>query len=163
MRSLLFTAIAIIFLFTLNSCTTKKSIGELLAEKGSIEAESGWFCIGKNEAGINFYVDSASRKKLPDNRYRAWIKIVVTDPSDERNYSMAFEEFDCTNKRRKVLQETVFGKDGSSKSFPEGNWEDIAPDSAGEGIYNAVCGKEMKKCGTEKKKKEQSKGIEETK
>jgi len=51
-------------------------------------------------------------------------------------------EFNCVDKKTRVLQSTIYAKDGNilaSDTSSELEWRVIIPDSLGETLYNEVC------------------------
>ena len=123
MRALLFTAIAIISLFALTA-----------QAKGS-----EWEKVGEDKE-VRISIDLSSIRKLPHNHYRVWAEMVYKDPSHTAKKSLRYDEYDCDNKRNKILQIIVYLGDGSKKTInEEESWSYIPPDTIIELPFTLVC------------------------
>ena len=123
MRTLLLTAIAITFLFTL---TTQAEGAE-------------WVKVKETEKYI-LYLDLNSITKLSDNHYKGWSEMVLKDPSEKADKMMAYIEYDCDNKRKRLLQLTVYKNNGEVITDTEiQSWNYAIPDSSGKRTLTLVC------------------------
>ncbi len=73
------------------------------------------------------------------NSVSLWIKIINTD---DQSYSKSNFELNCSEKKIKSASAINYGIDGAViGSIPEQDWSHIVPETIGETIYNAMCGK----------------------
>ncbi len=123
MRAILLTAIASIFLFTLTA---------------HVEG-TDWVKVKETEKFI-LYLDLNGITKLSDNHYKGWSKIVLKDPSEEADKLVAYIEYDCDNKRKRLLQLTAYRNNGEVTTDTEiQSWNYAIPDSSGELTLILVC------------------------
>jgi hypothetical protein len=135
MRTLLLTAIAIIFLFTLNSCDSTK--------EAQIE-RTGWEKVFENKK-YKISLDFSRIEKLPDNHYKipyayqskglidkAGEKVRKKEPPIFFKNIETYYEFNCDNKKYKPLASKLF----YSKT---GEWRSIIPETAAESMFALVC------------------------
>lgn len=131
MRALLLTAIAIIFMFTLNVCD--------LSKKYQLEG-ADWVKACNTDETV-FYVDINSKDELSNNHYKVWIKMVFKDPTNVDYSTHSKIEFDCTNKRMRFLEIRDYYRDGSNDTTGtiEGDWTIVNPETTRESLYKYVC------------------------
>ena len=123
MRALLLTTIAIIFLFTLTA---------------QVEG-TDWVKVKETEKYM-LYLNLNSITKLSDNHYKGWSKIVLKDPSEEADKLVAYIEYDCDNKRKRLLQLTAYRNNGEVITDTEiQSWNYVIPDSSQELTLILVC------------------------
>lgn len=76
---------------------------------------------------------------------KAWIKSVKKG-TPPQPYSLARYELNCTTNRLRVTSELHYSKDGDllhSYQYDNAKWEDVAPDTAGEGTLEKLCHKKV--------------------
>ena len=124
MRTVLLTAIAVIFIFTLTA---------------QVEGAK-WEKISENIA-MRFYLDVSSITKLPDYHYNAWGKSVVKHPDSDITQIWTYQEYDCNNKKTRTLQFIGYERNGkSSTEVGKGTWSDeILPESHNGIRFTLVC------------------------
>jgi hypothetical protein len=111
----------------------------------SIIAESAdWIPVAESKSYV-FFVDKESIKFVSSNVVGAWTKTLYKKPERNRsklgNYYLLLYECDCREKRKRILQSSIYYTDGTSESFnsPDDKWNCIEPDTVVEIIYKYVC------------------------
>ncbi len=132
MRTLLLTAIAIIFLFTLNACDSTK--------EAQVEG-ADWEKISEDNETI-FYIDLNNITKLPNSHYKVWDKLIIKDPSSKFRRHIAYSEYDCDNNKKRTLQITGYNRDGNARTIKEVQpWRYVAPNTNMEIMFTFICNK----------------------
>ena len=136
-RSFLTQPLAFWFLITL-----------LVLNSGPAYAE--WVAVEKTDDGMTIYFDPDSIRRKED-LVKMWVlydyKTVQTVEGVSYLTLKTQSEYDCTEKRTRMLEFTYFsGQMGSGKvafsDSVEGKWLPVSPDSIGEAVWKFACGKE---------------------
>jgi len=114
-----------------------------------------WRIYAKPESGIGvYYYDADGITRPSKNIVRVWEKVVYSAKGVKRyveesgkryenlSHSLNLWEFDCVEKKERILQTTEYSKDGtvlSSTQSQKTPWNFISPTSIGEALYEAVC------------------------
>jgi len=112
-----------------------------------------WKSVGQTDTGEHFY-DAAGMTRLSNNIVRGWEKTIYTDQGREdfverfkqlkfmdMNCSINLWEYNCTEKKVRVLLIFYYSEDGMSLgtvTVPS-DWNFIAPQSLAEDVFKAVC------------------------
>ena len=109
----------------------------------SIIAESAdWIPVAESKSYV-FFVDKESI--VSSNVVRAWTKTLYKKPEQNRSklgtYYLLLYECDCREKRKRILQFSMYFTDGTSESFnyPDAKWNYVEPDTVVEIIYKYLC------------------------
>ena len=109
--------------------------------------------MGRDIKGSLLEIDVASISHQPNNVVRVLVKHIrskesVTDwvrefgeQYKDFSYSVDLEEYDCTERRRRILNLTQYSLDGGvifSDNSP-GEWRLIIPDSTADAVFEEVC------------------------
>ena len=112
-----------------------------------------WKFIGQDVKGSVLEIDVASISRQPNNMVRVLVKHTrskesVTDwvrkfgeQYKDFSHSVDLEEYNCTEKKRRILSLTQYSLDGEvifSDNSP-GEWSLIIPDSTADAILEEVC------------------------
>jgi hypothetical protein len=101
------------------------------------------------------FIDVKSISKLPNNTVRVWKKGILTNKGREvvcaeenkqlkckdLSYILALVEYDCTEKKWRLLSATWYSNDGTPLDGEdiENSWKYIVPDSSGDYSLKEVC------------------------
>lgn len=94
-----------------------------------------WFYIARSEEG-RFYV---KRKidQLPDGNRAMWMKL-ASDKGFER---ISYAEWDCKNRRFRLLQTSSYTADGRAiEHLKNLDWAFVTPETTGENLFEEACG-----------------------
>ena len=112
-----------------------------------------WKFLGQDIKGSVLEIDVASISHQPNNIVRVLVKHTrskesVTDwvkrfgeQYKDFSYSVDLEEYDCTERKRRILNLTQYSSDGGvifSDNSP-GEWRLIIPDSMADAAFEEVC------------------------
>lgn len=103
-----------------------------------------WVYVGSADTSRMFY-DLSSVKILKNHNIRVWSKV-----KEVEGYSMGLFEFDCKEKKSKLLSYAAYGKDSKivqSQNYKDATatWDHVIPGSFAEGLMNSVCSDSKRK------------------
>lgn len=99
-----------------------------------------WIQYFENQAGIRFYIDNGSILRSPKETILVWEKAESTDTASVKMKVEQLREVDCSRRRYKILQRTVY--DNLRRTFgPDKNWKYFEPNDLDEARYEAMCEK----------------------
>jgi Bacterial SH3 domain len=106
----------------------------------SLKAQTGWTLADVSGADSSIHLlDMETMKTKSLGIISGWHKVVY----DNNSYTIALNDWNCTEKKSRLIQVTNYTQYGnviSSNSIPS-PWKYIIPDSVEEGIFRMVCGK----------------------
>lgn len=121
----------------------------------AMEAQAvDWKLYSTNEEG-SLYYDLQSIKQASKDVVEVWTKVVYTEKSVEKyikkygseykelSFSIALMEYNCSEKKGRLLSGTIYNQDGGSMGQIEdtpSSWDFITPSSVNETLFNIVCG-----------------------
>lgn len=91
------------------------------------------------------FIDNESIKHISDNIVRAWVKYfphTVLEPFKAKylHYYLSYYEFDCGEKKNRVLQTVFYYTDYTSEQDDrEHQWSSLAPDTVESALFEYVC------------------------
>jgi tetratricopeptide (TPR) repeat protein len=96
-----------------------------------------WRLLGFYRGGEEYYVDVKSVEFADNGPARLWLKMV----SKKQTYTVDACEVDCKSKRIRQTSSLAYDSDGKLVSSTEASsgWQQIAPDTVGEHLYNGLC------------------------
>lgn len=99
-------------------------------------AEPNWVQVGATD-DATYSIDKNSLKRDGD-MVTVWESIYMPK---KKITAKIFREYDCKEKRQKILSETIYNKDGENFSRPikEVQWQYVVRESVGEQLMIHVC------------------------
>ncbi len=105
---------------------------------------ANWQRIAEYEDTL-IYIDNESIRNISEPVVRAQFKIVYQEPfwikSKSVTYYLIEQENNCSEKKYKVYQVTVYFDDGTSDNFKTKEEHDVRSDTFQSAIYDFVCKK----------------------
>lgn len=107
---------------------------------------ANWELITMSEKAT-FYIDTESIRHISKNVVTAWVKTVFKKPEifNSKGFVevMNYEEHNCAELKKNVLQNTNRYLDGTSDTatYPEKEWTYIRPDTVESAVHNYLCKK----------------------
>lgn len=100
------------------------------------DPEPNWVYVGATD-DASYSIDKTSLKR-DGNMVTVWESIIM---SKKKIKAKIFREYDCKEKRQRILSETIYYKDGDSFSRPikDVKWEYVVRESVGEELMAYVC------------------------
>jgi hypothetical protein len=113
--------------------------------------------VSKSDISL-WFVDNKSTKNISSHIVSARIKEVPFKPFEFNNkrvtYCLSYEEYDCKNKKSRILQLIFYYTDGSHETLtpPEeaDRWTLVSPDSVHESLHKYLCKNQRKEVINEK-------------
>ena len=101
-----------------------------------------WVLTSENVSGTKFYIDRQSIRTMPNGYKRAWVRSnhKIADKS-ERKSSMSYWEFDCIERRDRVLSLILYSGDQAKNSNEVKDWDYVTPDTARDKLFKFLCQK----------------------
>ena len=99
------------------------------------------------EDNTSIHIDTESIRHISKTVVRAWVKILFEKPkpfdSKEKVESLGYEEHDCSETKKSILQVTNRYSDGTSATAtnPAKEWRYIIPETIESAIHNYLCKK----------------------
>ena len=98
-----------------------------------------WKYVAQTDEG-KYYVKQ-SVDKLPNRNRAQWGKIISPEGEEE----ISRTEWDCRQKRFRLMQVSTFAPDGTALSHQKNlDWAEVAPETVSEVLYEEACGTPMK-------------------
>ena len=123
---------------------TLRNISEKSCSKSEIDhhqQENGWTYIGTSKEGVKLYY-SPERTVKRGRLIKAWFKDEHPDSDQKISSSISLHEFNCPKGTYRLLQGTLFFRDGGARSSNQPSaWEHPLPDSVAEMEFKYVCRK----------------------
>jgi hypothetical protein len=105
-----------------------------------------WFLYAENVPGYRFYIDKESIQRTPEGTILVWRKTESPDNAVVEIHGEELREIDCSRRRFKILQGTIWGgKEGMKPVTPSKSWEYFGPNDLESALYGIVCVKGKKK------------------
>jgi hypothetical protein len=121
-----------------------RNISEKSCSKSELDhhqQENDWTYIGTSKEGVKLFY-SPERTVKRGRLIQAWFKGEHPDTDQKISSSISLHEFDCSKGTYRLLQGTLFFRDGStSTSNQPSAWEHPLPDSVAEMEFKQVCRK----------------------
>ena len=125
--------------FTGNS--TKANDLRVKSELDHHQKENDWTYIGTSKEGVKLSY-SPERTVKRGGLIQAWFKGEHPDSDQKISSDISLLEFNCPKGTYRLLQGTLFFRDGSTSSSNQPSaWEHPLPDSVAEMEFNQVCRK----------------------
>ena len=100
-----------------------------------------WLKIAEDELGV--FVDMESITFASPNIVRVWSKLENNGLGNPEwqgiSYSITYDEIHCKDDESKVIQGTIYYKDGHIENHSSSNWEFIHPYIAIETLHKFIC------------------------
>jgi hypothetical protein len=123
---------------------TLRNISEKSCSKSELDhhqQEDDWTYIGTSKEGVKLYY-SPERTVKRGGLIQAWFKGEHPDTDQKISSNISLHEFNCPKGTYRLLQGTLFFRDGSARSSNQPSaWERPLPDSVAEMEFNHVCRK----------------------
>lgn len=101
----------------------------------SQQKQSKWFYLSTSAEGWKFYYQKEIQK-LENGNSASWLKVVYLDESAIEMY----DEWDCSQKRYRQLQATVFSSSNEMLADKRNvGWDYVSPDSVSSLSFSIVC------------------------
>jgi len=103
-----------------------------------------WILVGRNENGSSF-VDKESISFISSNVVRARDKLIRARPEAFQSkivlYTLVYNEWDCREKRTKMLQASYYYMDGTNDmySLSDTKWKYVRPGTIEEFVFKYLC------------------------
>ena len=135
---------------------TQKSVGSqkaltpctdrLLSFEQFLAENKGEWVIATTDKETTYFYNP--RKLLCDDKgiLKVWIKAVKQDSKEAGNYSISRYDLKCETNQIRILSQTAYDSAGevtSDFTSDDPKWQDVVPDSVGEGILETVCHKKL--------------------
>ena len=105
------------------------------------QQENDWTYIGTSKEGVKLFY-SPERTVKRGRLIQAWFKGEHPDTDQKISSNISLHEFNCSRGTYRLLQGTLFFRDGSSRSSNQPSaWEHPLPDSVAEMEFKQVCRK----------------------
>ena len=105
------------------------------------QKDDDWTYIGTSKEGVKLSY-SPERMVKRDRLIQAWFKGEHPDTDQKISSSISLHEFNCPKGTYRLLQGTLFFRDGSTRSSNQPSaWEHPLPDSVAEMEFKQVCRK----------------------
>jgi hypothetical protein len=105
------------------------------------QKDDDWTYIGTSKEGVKLYY-SPERMVKRGRLIQAWFKGEYPDADQEISSNISLHEFNCPKGTYRLLQGTLFFRDGSARSSNQPSaWEHPLPDSVAEMEFKQVCRK----------------------
>lgn len=120
-------------------------IGLLLVS--GIAMGSNWTEITITEKETTYFLDKDSIRHSASGIITVWTKITFqkVDKNDSEKEIIQYLEFDCNEKKVRVLQKDIFYSNGEYDHFGESvAWQYIPPDTLLETTFNYLCRRQLK-------------------
>lgn len=115
------------------------SPNETLFASGIAQKDDDWSYIGTSKEDIKLYY-SPDRTTEHGSLIQAWFKAVDPDSDKKISYSISLHEFNCRKGTYRLLQGTLYFRDGSARSSNEPSpWEYPLPGSLAEMEFRQIC------------------------
>ena len=130
-------------------------VGFIILSLGLEGWGANWKYTVENVFGDVIFIDMASRTRPSDNIVRVWVKLVYSQKGvlqaveetgkqecRDVNYTLNLMEYDCREKRSRILSEHCFSKDEfilDSRIYSNPQWESAIQDSICTSLLKAVC------------------------
>lgn len=106
----------------------------------SFAQQNRWTYVANDVNDAEFFIDQKSVENVGKN-LRVWHKTVYKDGT----YRISLLEWDCTEKKFFVVDDSTFEADGRAFRRDKGNdWLLVTPESINEGLYKVVCSSSAK-------------------
>lgn len=124
---------------TLRNSSEKSSKSEL----DHHQQENDWTYIGTSKEGAKLFY-SPERTVKRGRLIRAWFKGEYPDTEQKISSNISLHEFNCSKGTYRLLQGTLFFRDGSARSSNQpSDWEYPLPESVAEMEFKQVCRKNL--------------------
>lgn len=111
------------------------------SESDHHQQENDWTYIGTSKEGVKLYY-SPERTVKRGTLIQAWFKGEHPDTDQKISSNISLHEFNCPKGTYRLLQSTLFFRDGSTRSSNQSSaWEHPLPDSVAEMEFKQVCRK----------------------
>lgn len=105
----------------------------------SVSAHSAsWVLYFENRLGIKFYLDADSRHRTPEETILVWRKIAPSDKVVRKVTMETLYEVDCSRRRFKTLQGTIYGGEKGIEPIEKTDWEYFEPSDLSNTLFSAV-------------------------
>ena len=143
MKGLLSFSLAIAALigvrFYVSRCEYQYLPAETLFASAVNQKDDDWQYIGTSKEEVKLY-HSPERTVKNRSLVQAWFKGVHPDSDKKISYSISLHEFDCRKSTYRLLQGTLYFRDGSARSSNERSaWERPLPNSVAEMELRHIC------------------------
>ena len=99
-----------------------------------------WKLYFENQMGIKFFIDIDSIHQTPEGTTLVWRRISPSDKADVKRTLEILYEIDCSRRRFKTLQGTVYDYNTNEiKPLEKSGWEYFEPDDLSTALYKVVC------------------------
>jgi hypothetical protein len=127
-------------------------IGFMILGNGEVWGADWKYLVRTDEEAVSYDTESVTRPSR--DTVRVSVKTVFSEKGinmhvkefgerfENLNHVKDLLEFNCVDKKTRVLQSTIYSKDGNilvSDTSSELEWRVIIPDSLGETLYKEVC------------------------
>ena len=123
---------------------TLRNISEKSCSKSELDhhqQENDWTYIGTSKEGVKVSY-SPERTVKRGRLIQAWFKGEHPDTDQKISSNISLHEFNCPKGTYRLLQSTLFFRDGSTRSSNQPSaWEHPVPDSVAEMEFKQVCRK----------------------
>jgi hypothetical protein len=135
---------------TRKSTTSQKTLtpcaDRLLSFEQFLAENKGDWVIATTDKGTTYFYNP--RKMLCDDKgiLKVWVKAVKQDLKEAGNYSISRYDLKCEVNQVRILSQTEYNGKGevtSDFTSDDPKWQDVVPDSVGEGILETVCNKKV--------------------
>lgn len=124
--------------------STRRNISEKSCSKSELDQhqqENDWTYIGTSKEGVKLSY-SPQRTVKRGRLIQAWFKGEHPDTDEKISSSIFLHEFDCPKGTYRLLQGTLFFRDGGTRTTNQPSaWEHPLPDSVAEMEFKQVCRK----------------------
>lgn len=121
-----------------------RNISETSCSKSELDhhqQENDWTYIGTSKEGVKLFY-SPERTVKRGRLIQAWFKGEYPDTDQEISSNISLHEFNCPKGTYRLLQGTLFFRDGSARSSNQPSaWEHPLPNSVAEMEFKQVCRK----------------------
>lgn len=123
---------------------TLRNISEKSCSRSELDhhqQENDWTYIGTSKEGVKLSY-SPERTVQRGRLIQAWFRGEHPNTDEKISSSISLHEFNCRKGTYRLLQGTIFFRDGSARSSNQPSaWERPLPDSVAEMEFNQVCRK----------------------
>lgn len=106
---------------------------------GVIQEDDDWQYVGTSKEGVRLYY-SPDRTVERERLIQAWFKGVHPESDKKISHNISLHEFDCRKGTYRLLQGTLYFRDGSARSSNQPSaWERPLPSSVAEMEFRQVC------------------------